>query len=233
MYHVASSFDVRPERHQDFIDAALKDRRDSLANEPGTQRLELIRDGNNLNLFHLNEAYADKSAFEAHKMGPYFKRFFDDISGFVEGPTSLIEGIQVEAATRQSQHVIDPTRAKEPSQSEKKHFIGCVRMQRFVDGVFPASVDVVAVFFESAARTRPHIHTTAQVLHFIKGTGFVAFPGEENQEVGEGGVVIVPAGSLHMHGATSRGEVWQLAVKGAGETDWAPILPAEWSCWRS
>jgi (4S)-4-hydroxy-5-phosphonooxypentane-2,3-dione isomerase len=100
MYHVASYFDVPPERHQEFIDAALEDRRDSLANEPGTKRFELIRDEENPNRFSLNEAYDDEAAFEDHKDGPYFKRFFDVIGDFAAGPTSLIKGTRVEDAAR-------------------------------------------------------------------------------------------------------------------------------------
>jgi quercetin dioxygenase-like cupin family protein len=130
-------------------------------------------------------------------------------------------------------YFIDAARAEEPSGAEKKHFIGCVRMQRFGEGVVPLGVDVVVVFFESGARTRPHVHPTDQVLHFISGSGFVTFAGEGDQEIREGGVFIVPAGMLHMHGATNEGPACHLAVKPAGETDWEPELPAEWSIWRS
>lgn len=129
-------------------------------------------------------------------------------------------------------YIIDHTTAEEPGDAEKDHFIGRVKMQRFGKGVPPTGVDVVAVFFESGARTRPHVHATDQVLHFISGTGFVAFPGKEDQEIGEGGIFIVPAGVLHMHGATMRGRVCHLAMKSAaGETNWDPELPPEWIRW--
>jgi quercetin dioxygenase-like cupin family protein len=95
----------------------------------------------------------------------------------------------------------------------------------------PDQAQVVVVFFDAGARTRPHIHPTDQVLHFISGRGFVAFPGEEEQEVEEGRVFIVPGGALHMHGATNRGAVRHLAVRAAGKTNWDPALPAEWRSW--
>jgi len=44
MYAIAVSFDIPAERHQEFIDAALEDGRDSAANEPGTLRFELVKD---------------------------------------------------------------------------------------------------------------------------------------------------------------------------------------------
>jgi quercetin dioxygenase-like cupin family protein len=84
--------------------------------------------------------------------------------------------------------------AEEPSEVEKKHFIGRVTSQRLGEGAVPAGVDVVAVLFEPGARTRPHVHPTDQVLYFISGRGFVAFPAEEDQEIDEGGVFVVPAG---------------------------------------
>jgi hypothetical protein len=42
LLHIAVSFDVQPERRDDFIAAALEDGRNSGADEPGTQRFEPI-----------------------------------------------------------------------------------------------------------------------------------------------------------------------------------------------
>jgi (4S)-4-hydroxy-5-phosphonooxypentane-2,3-dione isomerase len=100
VYHIAAYFDVPPERRQEFIDAALEDGRNSVANEPGTKRFELIEDKKNPNRLYLNEAYDDKAAFNAHANGPYFKKFFDVIGAFaVEGPR-LIEGTRIEDVAR-------------------------------------------------------------------------------------------------------------------------------------
>jgi (4S)-4-hydroxy-5-phosphonooxypentane-2,3-dione isomerase len=97
MYHIATYFDVPREHRQRFIDAALEDGRESLANEPGTQRFELIQDIGDANRLYLNEAYDDKAAFETHLNGPYFKKFDHIIRPFaVEGPR-LIEGTRIEA----------------------------------------------------------------------------------------------------------------------------------------
>jgi (4S)-4-hydroxy-5-phosphonooxypentane-2,3-dione isomerase len=75
MYQLSSYFDVPSERIQDFIDAALEDGRDSLANERGTKRFELIQDEDKPNRFYLDEAYDDRAAFEEHTNGPFYKRF--------------------------------------------------------------------------------------------------------------------------------------------------------------
>src|SRR5215210_2228636 len=195
MYYIVSYFDVPEGRRQEFIDAALEDRRNSLSNEPGTKRIELIKDHKSPDRFYLNEAYDDEAAFDVHKCGPYFKRFFDAIADFAAGPTSLITGTRVDDSARLA-YFIDADRAEQPTEAERKHFIGSVTMQRFGKGVVPAGADVVVVFFDPGARTRPHVHPADQVLYFISGRGFVAFPGEEDQEIDEGGVFIVPAGML-------------------------------------
>jgi autoinducer 2-degrading protein len=95
MYHIVAYFDVPPERHQQFIDAALKDGRDSSDTEPGTKRFELISDEDNRNRFYLNEAYADEEAFCVHKGGASFKQFFDVIGIFAWGPTVILKGAQI------------------------------------------------------------------------------------------------------------------------------------------
>lgn len=100
MYHIATYFDIPPDRRQDFVCAALEDGRNSLANEPGTKRFELIQDKEYLNRLYLNEAYDDEAAFNDHANGPYFKKFFDVIGTFAVMGPRLIEGTQVEDAAR-------------------------------------------------------------------------------------------------------------------------------------
>jgi hypothetical protein len=45
----------------------------------------------------------------------------------------------------------------------------------------------------------------------------------------EGSITIVPAGSLHMHGAAEEGPVCQISILAAQRTDdWDPPVPDEW-----
>jgi autoinducer 2-degrading protein len=92
MYQFLVSFTVQPDRRDDFIRAAHKTARDSLANEPGSLRFEVIADAENPDLFYLNEVYADLDAFNAHANGPYFGAFFAEASAYAEGPTWLMRG---------------------------------------------------------------------------------------------------------------------------------------------
>jgi quinol monooxygenase YgiN len=92
MYQFVASFTVQPEHREDFVRVARKTARDSLANEPGSRRFEVIADEESPDLFYLNEVYADADAFNAHASGPYFRAFFAEASAYAEGPTWLMRG---------------------------------------------------------------------------------------------------------------------------------------------
>ncbi|MEU8379636.1 antibiotic biosynthesis monooxygenase [Streptosporangium sp. NPDC048865] len=92
MYQFLVSFTVRPEHRDDFVRAARRTARDSLANEPGSRRFEVIADAENPDLFYLNEVYADLDAFDTHARGPYFAAFFAEAGAYAEGPTWLMRG---------------------------------------------------------------------------------------------------------------------------------------------
>lgn len=92
MYQFLVSFTVQPEHRDDFLRVARRTATDSLANEPGSQRFEVIADEEKPDLFYLNEVYADVDAFNAHAGGPYFGAFFAEASAYAEGPTWLMRG---------------------------------------------------------------------------------------------------------------------------------------------
>jgi quercetin dioxygenase-like cupin family protein len=121
---------------------------------------------------------------------------------------------------------VDETKAAEPP--EPGNFAGRVRMQNLARDTGASRIDLFAVYFDAGAHTRPHVHETDQVLYFVRGSGFVWFAGEERRRIGEGGIVAVPAGALHMHGATEDEPVCHLALRAAGPTDWHPPVPDDW-----
>ncbi|GAA1889509.1 putative quinol monooxygenase [Asanoa iriomotensis] len=92
MYQFLVSFKVQPDHRDDFVRAARKTAQDSLANEPGSQRFEVIADEQNPDVFYLNEVYADAAAFDKHANGPYFGAFFAEAGQYAEGPTWLMRG---------------------------------------------------------------------------------------------------------------------------------------------
>lgn len=95
MYQFLVSFTVQPEHRGDFVRAAQKVSHDSLTNEPGSARFELIQDQEDRNLFYLNEVFADVEAFDTHAGGPYFATFFGEVSPYAEGPRWLMKGNHV------------------------------------------------------------------------------------------------------------------------------------------
>jgi len=92
MYQFVVSFTVQPERRRDFVAAARRTARESLAHEPGSKHFEVIADEQNPDVFYLNEAYADVEAFKAHADGPYFAAFFAEAGAYAEGPNWLMRG---------------------------------------------------------------------------------------------------------------------------------------------
>lgn len=92
MYQFLVSFTVQPAHREDFVKVARKTAEDSLANEPGSLRFEVIADEEDPDLFYLNEVYADVDAFNTHATGPYFGAFFAEASAYAEGPTWLMKG---------------------------------------------------------------------------------------------------------------------------------------------
>jgi quercetin dioxygenase-like cupin family protein len=122
---------------------------------------------------------------------------------------------------------IDESQAGDAPQ---ENFTGRVRMQKLAEQGGMTKVELLAVFFDAGAHTRPHTHPSEQMLYFVQGSGFVQFPGEERQRVEEGGVVVIPAGVVHMHGATEDEAICHVALRAAdGPTNWHPDgVPEEW-----
>ncbi len=123
--------------------------------------------------------------------------------------------------------LIDETRA---GPAPQENFVGHVKMQKLAENAGMTKVELLAVFFDAGAHTRPHTHPSEQMLYFVGGSGFVQFPGEERQRVEKGGIVVVPAGVVHMHGATEDEGICHVALRAAdGPTDWHPAdVPDDW-----
>jgi len=126
---------------------------------------------------------------------------------------------------------IDAAEARPPPNPED--FTARVRMQNFAAAGGSNELDYLAVHFDAGAHTRPHTHATDQVLFFVQGSGFVWIAGEERQLVEEGDIVVVPAGVVHMHGATDVEPICHLAVRAPGPTDWHPSVPGDWEVYTA
>jgi quercetin dioxygenase-like cupin family protein len=97
------------------------------------------------------------------------------------------------------------------------HYQGRVKIQHF-PGPFPGGVEILAVHFDSASRTRPHVHDRGQVLHITSGKGIVA-SGSGRRFVEQGDVVIVKPNEWHWHGGTTSSAMTHVAIQMPGSTD--------------
>lgn len=73
--------------------------------------------------------------------------------------------------------------------------------------LFPDSSDFTSavVNFGKGVRNKFHVHDTEQILIVTRGRGIVATE-EEERVVGQGDVILFPAGEKHWHGATQDSE---------------------------
>ena len=104
-----------------------------------------------------------------------------------------------------------------------EYFSGTVRQQRLHQTSEPGGIDMVVVFFEPAARTRPHLHATEQALHVVEGEGIVATE-QERWLIRTGDIVIIRAGQWHWHGATPTAAMCHISMRPVGPTNWAVPL---------
>ncbi len=95
-------------------------------------------------------------------------------------------------------------------------FIGEVSRQNVVTEQDATLLRVAAVTFHDGGRNKLHHHTTDQVLVVTAGQGIVATELEE-QHVGLGDVIFVPAGERHWHGAEPDQEFTHLSILTPGE----------------
>ncbi len=117
---------------------------------------------------------------------------------------------------------IDRNRAHAPA--NPAYFQGPVHMQELYqperDG---EESELVAVFFETGARTRPHTHDSTQVLQVVSGRCILVTE-TERQTMEAGEFAIVPRGIWHWHGATADGPMCHISIKLPGRTHWdAPL----------
>jgi len=103
-----------------------------------------------------------------------------------------------------------------PNPALAQWFAGNVVFQQLVQG---GGTELLAVFFETGARTRPHIHDDDQTLYFVEGQGVVATE-DEIVYANAGDFVTIAAGVWHWHGAAQNAATVHISIKRPGPTNW-------------
>lgn len=121
---------------------------------------------------------------------------------------------------------VDRARARPPA--NPAYFQGSVHMQELYqpdrDG---EESELVAVFFDRGARTRPHTHDSHQVLQVLSGR-CVLVTEADRRIVEAGQFAVVPRGIWHWHGATAEGPMCHVSIKLPGRTHW-DVPERNWS----
>jgi quercetin dioxygenase-like cupin family protein len=96
-------------------------------------------------------------------------------------------------------------------------FTGEVDTHTYVDDSVGEHLRLTLVRFSPGGRTKWHRHAFEQGLVITEGRGIVATEAEE-QVVGPGDIVIIPAGEKHWHGGTESSAMAHISITTPGET---------------
>jgi quercetin dioxygenase-like cupin family protein len=111
-------------------------------------------------------------------------------------------------------------------------FVGRARVHSIGEGLGSEEVRIRHVFFDAGARARPHRHSADQLLYFPIG-GMVALDGGPDELVAPGQYVLLPAGVVHMHGATSAAPAVHISIMSHIDSDFDCPIAENWQCFRA
>jgi len=84
----------------------------------------------------------------------------------------------------------------------------------------PEGLRVDRIHYPPGGHTHWHLHTREQVLYGELGRGWIQFEATHPTSLTPGGVIQVPVGVRHWHGAASDTSLVHLAVTAGGDTVW-------------
>ncbi len=139
-------------------------------------------------------------------------------------------------ARRQELRIVAPEAVEErvPTQLSQQRWVGTPPdVRRVSEALGTDDVHVNAVYLEPGVRSRPHTHRFDQILLYVSGAGVVAVAGGEDERVEEGEFVLLPAGVVHMHGATGEGPACHISLMREVDMDFNCPTPDSWAQWRT
>lgn len=121
---------------------------------------------------------------------------------------------------------IHPSRELATPHPKPEWFSGPVYVHALNDKEASTELEILAVYFDAGSRTKPHIHSTEQLLYFLEGEGVVA-DRTARRRYRAGGMAVIPAGEWHWHGATPDRAACHLSIRPGGPSTWPPEVPLE------
>ena len=116
-------------------------------------------------------------------------------------------------------HSLKPSRAEAKPPPHPESFDGHVMIHTLAPMSEQNDLEVLAVFFDDGARTKPHVHPVDQLLVVVEGRCIVATQ-TERIEIEAGQAATVQKGEWHWHGAVKHTHACHLSIKKPGATDW-------------
>jgi quercetin dioxygenase-like cupin family protein len=115
---------------------------------------------------------------------------------------------------------------------QEKNFTGDFTMRKLPEEA-NSEEEIYFVEFRKGCKTRPHIHTSEQILVVTEGKGIVVFVekmdlnelngnagiSRKEYEINKGDIVRIPAGLVHWHGAIKDNDFSHIAVRKKTATD--------------
>jgi quercetin dioxygenase-like cupin family protein len=129
--------------------------------------------------------------------------------------------------------VIRGTEDEPYKQASAEQFIGEAKVYSVSELLGTEETKIRYVVFSPGARARPHRHSRDQLLCFQGGPGIVAVDGGEDQIVQAGEFVLLPGGTMHMHGATDDGPTTHISMMLSIDSDFESPVPPQWERYRA
>ena len=201
-----AEIEVHPQYLTEYLTAATKIQKASLAEEPGVVCLFPTQTKEDSCQIRILEIYASQQAYEHHIKTAHFLKYkqgtlhmvkhlkLNDLQPLTpETMTSLFKRFDMKQPTFESLN--SPWPKGEPNTGYAQYFIGNSYLADVGGGVHN-------VTFEPRCRNNWHIHhKQVQVLICVAGRGWYQEWGKEPQEMTPGTVIAIPAEVKHWHGA--------------------------------
>lgn len=89
MYVLVVTVNLKSERRDEFVSAALANGGRAVREEPGCLRYDILQDAKDPNRIYFYEVYRDRDAYKAHANNPDFVRWNESVKDFFTQPTQV------------------------------------------------------------------------------------------------------------------------------------------------
>ena len=113
------------------------------------------------------------------------------------------------------------------------HRLGKINLNRLSENLSTKELKSYFIKFEKSSKSKIHLHDSAQIIVGIEGKGHLEIFSKthndgkntildikDSLELDKGEAVLIPAGTLHWHGATENQNSSQLSFMKNGNTFW-------------